>query len=98
MADVTQNPTSYYAFETLTVSTVSVGLTAATFDQQEFALITVETAAVRFRLDGTAPTSTVGHVLSPGDTLELTSGEQLSMIRFIRRDGVDATLSCSYGA
>lgn len=98
MAEVDKTPTSYVSFETLTVSTTSVGLTEATFGDQTFALITVETAAVRFRLDGTAPTATVGHVLEVGDILELSSEVQMKNVRFIRRDGIDSSLSCSYGA
>ena len=85
------------AFESVTVSTSSVGLTAATFGDAQYALITVETAAVRFRLDGTAPTATVGHVREVGEGLELDRNTQLEDIRFIRRDGADATLRVSYG-
>lgn len=98
MADEAKTPTSYAAFETVTVSTVSKELTAATYDNQRFALITVESNAVRFRLDGTDPTSSVGHVLEAGDILTLDSLEQIQAVRFIRRDGADATLSVSYGA
>lgn len=85
------------AFESVTVSTNSTALTTATLNDAQFALITVETAAVRFRIDGTAPTASVGHVLEPGDILELDRNSQLAEIRFIRRDGVDATLRVSYG-
>lgn len=87
----------YQAFEALSVSTSSVGLTAGTILDRQFALITVEVGAVRFRLDGTAPTAAVGHVLEPGDKLTLDSNDQLASVRFIRRDGLDATLECSYG-
>ena len=33
------------------------------------AVMTVETAPIRYRDDGTAPTSTEGHLLMPGDSL-----------------------------
>ena len=98
MADEDKNPTSYDAFETVTISSSSVALTAATYLNQRFALITVETNPVRFRLDGTAPTATVGHILNAGDILELSSREQIVSARFIRKDAADATLSVSYGA
>jgi len=87
----------YVAFESLTVAGTAVGLTAATYAENDVALITVDDAAVRFRLDGTAPTATVGHVLEPGDVLVLDSPDQLTKVRFIRRDGVSATLRVSYG-
>jgi hypothetical protein len=84
-------------FETITVSTVAKTLTATVIDQQHNqALVTCEGAAVRFRLDGTAPTATVGHVLEAGDVLELESGE-LGKFQAIRRDGTDATLQVSTG-
>lgn len=89
---------SFDAFESLTVSTSSVGFTAGTVgSNRNKALVTVETAAVRFRLDGTAPTASVGLVLEDGDALILDSQPQLQNVRFIRRDGVDATLRCAFG-
>ena len=89
--------TDYSAYEAITVSSASVGLTTATILGKESAVLTVETAVVRFRLDGAAPTSSEGHVLEVGDVLELDSSESLANVRFIRRDGTSATLRCSYG-
>ena len=88
----------FSAFEALTVSDSSVGFTTATFANRSLVFLTCEDAAVRFRLDGTAPTSAVGHELEVGDTLELDSEHQLENVRFIRRNGVDATLQCAYGS
>lgn len=88
----------YASSESITVSTSSVGLTTATIAGREEAFITVESQAVRFWLDGTAPTATVGHVLDAGDILRLDSSESLEDVRFIRRDATDATLRCSFGA
>ena len=89
--------TDYSAYEAITVSSAAVSLTTATILGKESAVITVETAVVRFRLDGTAPTSSEGHVLEVGDVLELDSSESMANVRFIRRDGTSATLRCSYG-
>ena len=85
------------AFEPLTVSTVAVGFTAATRGDRTHAHVVVETAAVRYRTDGTAPTASVGTVLEPGDVLELDSTHDLVNIQFIRRDGADATLNSHFG-
>ncbi len=89
----------YDAFESITVSTTAVALTANLRNTHVFAFITVEGAPVRYRPDGdvTAPTSTVGHALEIGDTLAIRGTEQLEKIRFIRRDGADGTLMVSYG-
>ena len=85
-------------FESLTISTVAVSITATNIDQHhDDALITVETAAVRFRIDGTAPTATVGHVLEVGDVLTLRGIGEIGKFQAIRRDGTDATLRVSTG-
>lgn len=90
---------TFDAFQTITVSTIAIGLTVATIDRDEEALVTVETQPVRFRFDGTDPTSTVGHLLAANDILKLNSRDQLSRVRFIRSSAAtgDATLQCSYG-
>lgn len=85
-------------YESVTVSTTALGITATIVDQQHnFALITCETAAVRFRLDGTVPTSSEGHVLEPGDVLQL-EGSELAAFRAIRRDSTDGVLKVSTGS
>ena len=87
---------SAIGFEQVTVAGTSIGLTAGTFGVANKALITVESAAVRFRLDATAPTAAVGTPLEVGSTLELYGADLLSRVRFIRRDGVSATINCQY--
>ncbi len=85
-------------FETLTISSTAVAITAGNIDQHhDDALITVETAAVRFRIDGTAPTATVGHILEVGAVLELRGMGEIGKFQAIRRDGSDATLQVSTG-
>ena len=61
-------------YEAVTVSTTAVSITStitgggATRRGQR-ALVSIETDAIRFRYDGTAPTSTEGHAASAGDRL-----------------------------
>jgi len=88
----------YSGYESITVSGSASGLTTATVADHIAALITVETAAVRFRLDGTNPTSSEGTALEIGDELLLDSAQQLAGVNFIRRDGTSATLKCAYGS
>lgn len=52
-----------------------------------FALIRVETANVRWRDDGTAPTTTVGMPLNSTDTFMLEYSGNLSAIQFIAVSG-----------
>lgn len=89
---------NYDAFESLAVAGSAVGFTAGTIGgNRTHALITCETAAVRFRFDGTDPTSSVGHLLEKGDIMVCESQQQVTNIRFIRKTGQSATLQCSYG-
>src|SRR5512133_163434 len=60
------------------------------------ALITVEGQAIRFRLDGTAPTASVGHQLNPGDSLQLEGYDAIARFLAIRVDAADATLRVTY--
>lgn len=88
----------YANFESLTVSTTVLGLTKLSSAWNYIhVFITVETQAVRFRVDGGAPTSSVGHQLDAGDTLTLDNPTQLAKFRVIRKDAADATLRVSYG-
>ena len=87
----------YANFESVTVAASSTSLTSATYGDAQFAFITVETAAVRFTVDGTTVSASVGHVLEPGDSLMLDRNSQIAEVRFYRRDGVSATLRVSYG-
>ena len=87
----------YTASESITVSTVAVGLTAATFGaDRPHAHITCEDNPVRYWLDGTTPTATVGHRLEVGGVLDLDSPDQLVSVLFIAI-GADGVLRASYG-
>lgn len=84
-------------YESLSVtSATAVPISSALIDQHpNVAVITCETAPVRFRLDGTAPTTTEGHYLKVDDVLRLTFGE-LSGFQAIAV-GTTATLKVSTG-
>lgn len=98
-----------FEYESKTVSTAAVGLTASKYQQRgseavrdmgdaRLAIISCE-GRVRYRLDGNAdPTSAEGHILSDGDTLTLSSFRQFVLFRAIRHadEGVDAKLKVTY--
>jgi len=85
-------------FEDLTVSTTSVGITATTIrpsgqgSQNNFCTLYVDGANLRYRFDGTAPTTSVGVVASSGETISIDNTEQAVAIRFIRDDATDVSL------
>lgn len=90
-----------YDFETLTVDNTAAGipLTAEklTSDPRpKRAFLTFETAQCRVRLDGTAPTSTVGHLYNPTQSLLLEGYAQLNNFKAIRTGATSATIQVTY--
>jgi hypothetical protein len=71
------------------VSTCSGGIPAGA----TFAYITPETAAIRWRDDGTAPTTTVGNPVAVGQ--QLTYGGLLSALQVVAQAGT-ATVNVSF--
>jgi len=87
-------------YEKITVSTDAIGITVSKLRNSMYgpctgAFITVEDANVRFRLDGTDPTTTEGHMLTNGQNLTLGSESDVGKFRAIRDDAVDAVLRVS---
>ncbi len=81
--------------ESITVTSAVIGLTVATLAGKVFAHITCETNPVRYWLDGTDPSATVGHRLEVGGVLDLDSAHQLANVEFFAV-GADATLRVSF--
>ena len=87
----------FNAFEALTVSSTSLGFTAATFGNADYAHVYVDIADVRMRLDSGAASTTNGIPLTVGDEVVLESAEEVARARFIRDGGTDATLVTNFG-
>lgn len=95
-------------FDTITVSTTAVDLEdgglGAIPARAKGCLISIETDKVRWRADGTAPTSTVGHEQASASTLTFDSWSEprknwrsvLKLIQFIRSGTNDAKLMIHY--
>lgn len=77
------------AASTLTVPT---GATAYTM-----AVVTVETGTVRFWVDGTAPTTSTGHLCNPGDMIFLHTKSQVDNFKVISTTATYGVLMISYG-
>lgn len=89
---------TFHAYENLSVTTASTSFTAATYGTVcTYAEVVCETGAVRFRLDGTAPTASSGVILYPGEMLVLDGRDQVTRANFISKDGVTATLRSHFG-
>lgn len=92
-------PVVAFAHETITVSSTSIGGTAATYATATataaYAVFTVETNPLRYWADGTAPTSTVGHLVNAGGQIGVCGAATIATFRMIRT-GSDATVYASY--
>ena len=96
-------------FDTIIVSTTAVPLTAAKIAaispanntkggaSSVFVMISPNAYAIRFRFDGIAPTSTVGHYLGVGDLFEITTYDMIQDLLMIRDTAAagDANVSVS---
>jgi hypothetical protein len=92
-----------FAFEQVTVSNAAAGkgFTAAVFapDGQFPAVMAVcglETNPIRFRLDGLAPSATVGQLAVAGAQIEACGTLALRTFLAIRQGAADGVLSCHY--
>lgn len=56
----------------------------------------LETAQIRFRVDGGQPSTTVGTPLEIGQSLELVGFADVERFRAIRTGGTSGTLHCTY--
>lgn len=88
---------NYSAYESITVATTAIGFSANLISGKTVAYMTLETAQIRYRLDGTAPTATEGHVLDFPATLELSGATNLANFKAIRTGATSGVLKCSYG-
>jgi hypothetical protein len=90
-----------FAFETISVAGTAVGFTAATWrdpssgSAAKLAVVDIETAAIRWRADGTDPTATVGHPVGIGGQIKVYGGEDLTSFKMIRQ-GSTASASVTY--
>lgn len=92
----------YVNFEQITVANSAVGFTSATISegnghpQANIASCRLQTAQIRWTVDGTMPTSTVGTPLEIGDYLTLMSPDLVQKFRAIRTGGTSGVLNCNY--
>ena len=87
-----------HAHESITVDNTvgGVGITATLIPQTMKAVLTLETAQVRYTVDGTAPTTSVGHLLEVGDALELDEQREIVNFKAIRTGSTSGTLKATY--
>ncbi len=87
----------------LTVSSAAVSLTVPADTTPTHAIIQVADADIRFRADGTAPTTSAGIVVKAGSNIELMDQAQnftgiIANFQAIRDGGTDASLEVAFFA
>ena len=89
--------------EAITVADTAIGFTHATTQRSDsshhvIAVVTAENGIMRYRYDGGDPTSTVGHLLSHGDSIVIEGSENVKKFRAIRVGSNNGTLRVTYEA
>lgn len=100
MTFIRTGPGEPFDYESITVSDTVVTLAASKLSPSGVpppvsALLSLETAGIRYRLDGVNPTTDEGHLLVANDVLILVSITALRQFKAIA-DGDDGTLKVSY--
>tara|TARA_R100000234_G_C4921614_1_gene144389 strand:- start:364 stop:669 length:306 start_codon:yes stop_codon:yes gene_type:complete len=62
-----------------------------------FAQIKVETAAIRYRVDGTDPATATGVLVSAGDAICVYGNDALRNLKMVEATSTDAVINVSYG-
>lgn len=82
----------------LTVDDTAGGVTITAPARARVAHCRLETAQIRFTLDGTAPTSTTGQILEVGETLELEGRDEITGFKAIRTGSTSGVLDIEFFA
>ena len=90
-----------YDTESITVSNTAIGFTAGTISPGDGAIpvkavFTVETAQIRFTVDGTTPTASIGLLVQIGDIITINGQSDINAFRAIRVTSTDATIQPVY--
>ena len=96
----------FRAYEAITVANTSIGFTTATYvptsgdlksHHARVAVMRLETGPIRYRMDGTDPTTTTGVLMNPLDTLVVRGEFNIRNFRAIRTTATSGSLTVHYG-
>lgn len=94
--NVTGGGSEAFDDEVVTVADSAIGLTSATYLTATKAEMTLETAQIRVRKDGSDPTSSVGHIVEVGDLITLISASDIANFKAIRTGSTSGSLTVTY--
>jgi len=84
-----------FGHEKLTVDATVRALTVPA--DVNFATVKVETAALRYRIDGTDPATAEGVLVSAGDAFTVYGADTLAQIKMVEATSTDSVINVSYG-
>ena len=89
-----------FAYESITVAAIAIGPTTATISPSGVvaasrALCTTETNSVRYRTDGTSPTSSEGHLVAAPGTILIDGVNNVRRLKMIQASA-GAVAKCTY--
>ena len=91
---------SPFAGEAITVSSTAIGFTAGTAypagNAATAAVITCAAQPIRYRVDGTDPSATVGHVMNDKDSLVINGPASVALFKAIKDGATDAVIHVTY--
>ncbi len=87
---------SYNAGEPLAVSSTAVGFTTSKYINRRQAFVQVQVNPIRYRFDGTDPTTAIGLIAPVNSIIHLSSKDQLVKFRAIAT-GDDAVCFGEFG-
>lgn len=90
-----------FNMETITVSNTVIGFTSSAYDPKTGAIVqravfTVEGAQIRFAVDGTTPTTTVGFLGEIGDIITINGQHDIQTFRAVRITNTNAVIQPIY--
>lgn len=92
LALVLQTQARAVGFESITVADSAIGITAAIYADAQACMARLETAQIRFRFDGTNPSSAEGMLLEVGEVLTIDNQSHARTMRFIRTGSTSGVL------
>ena len=84
-----------FGHQKLTVDATVRSLTVP--NDVNFAQIKVETAAIRYRIDGTDPATATGVLIKADENFRIYGNDVLNQIKFVEATSTDAVINVSYG-
>jgi len=89
-------------YESISVGDTAVGITSALIvpangHKNGAAWFTIEGGPIRFRIDGTDPTASEGHLVDPGETVDIDGYDNLLRFRIIRTSASATVIRVSIG-